>query len=349
MIHGTSLIYSLAIAILAQLSPVSSFSTSKPKFSGNYSLTVIEDIPALSNLENVAVRHTGELLVTSTSSSSIFQVSPDESKDHILIAEIPASTALTGIVELEQDIFYVVSLNLTGVIAVPGSNAVWKVDMRRFHTTKNGTVSRAAQVSLITKLSDARLLNGLCRLSPNDNSNLLISDSVSGSITKLNVNTGEFETVIEDDTMKILQTGLPIGINGIHIHERDLFFVNLNQGLFAKIPISLSTGTRTGSVEVIVNNTAGDDFAMSRNGKKAWIAMNGQFTLVEVDIPGKRASIVANSTLLMSDSAVAFGRTYLDWNSLYVTAAATVDEGNSTTEGRVVRVDLPYTFEDLCR
>ncbi|KAL5320068.1 hypothetical protein ACEPPN_013128 [Leptodophora sp. 'Broadleaf-Isolate-01'] len=347
MVRVTSFIHGLAIAIFAQSTQASSFSMSKSNTPNNYSITVIQEIPGPRNLENIAVRHTGDLLVTSTTSSALFQVSSDQSKDPILIAEIPASTALTGIAELEQDIFYVVSLNLTGVIAVPGSNAVWKVDMRRVRTAKDGTVSGTAQVSLVTKLPDAQLLNGLCRLAPNDNSNLLISDSVSGSVAKLNVDTGKFEIVIQDDTMKTLQTGLPIGINGIHIHECDLFFVNLNQGLFAKVPISLSTGARTGSVEVIVNDTAGDDFAISRNGKKAWIAMNGQFTLVEVDIPGKKASSVANSTLLMSDSAVAFGRTRLDWNILYVTAAATVDGINSTTEGRVVGVDLPYTFADL--
>ncbi|PVH81776.1 hypothetical protein DL98DRAFT_514435 [Cadophora sp. DSE1049] len=345
MIRGTSLC--LAAAIFALPSRASPSSMSKPNFPGNYPLTIVQDIPGPQNLENIAVRYTGDLLVTSTTSSSLFQVSPDQSKDHILIAEIPASTALTGITELEQDVFYVVSLNLTGVTAVPGSNAVWRVDMRRVRTAKDGTVSGAAQVTLVTKLPDAQLLNGLSRLAPKDNSNVLISDSVSGSVTKLNVGTGKFEVVIQDDTMKISQSGLAIGINGIHTHGCDLFFVNLNQGLFAKVPISLSTGARTGAVEVIVNDTAGDDFAMSRDGKKAWIAMNGQFTLVEVDIPGKKASSVANSTLLMSDSAVAFGRTRFDWNSLYITAAATLVASNGSTEGRVVRVDLPYTCTDL--
>ncbi|KAH7403598.1 hypothetical protein BKA64DRAFT_777242 [Cadophora sp. MPI-SDFR-AT-0126] len=281
MIQRTSL--GRAIAIFALSSRASPSSLSTPNFPGNYALTMIQDIPGPQNLENVAVRYTGDLLATSTTSSSLFQ--------HCAhwYYRIGTRYILCRLIEYDRD------------TAVPGSNAVWRVDMRAVRTAKNGTVSGAAQFTLVTKLPDAQLLNGLCRLAPNDNSNFLISDSVSGSVTKLNIHTGKSEIVIQDDTMKISQTGLPIGINGIHTHECDLFFVNLNQ----------------------------------------------QFTLVEADIAEKRSSTMANSSLLLSDSAVTFGRTHFDWNSLYITSAGTTSAGNGSMEGRVIRVDLPYTCTDF--
>ncbi|KAL2669764.1 hypothetical protein Neosp_015209 [[Neocosmospora] mangrovei] len=86
--------------------------------------------------------------------------------------------------------------------------------------------------------------------------------------------------------MSIAKEGYPIGINGIRTHKDKLFFTNTNQGLFAEVPISLSNGRATGPVNVIINGTlvANDDFVLSKDGRRAWIAENGQNTIVEVDV-----------------------------------------------------------------
>lgn len=337
MLIKTPVCQTLGVVLLSYVLPIASFPGPATRDTASLFLKSIHNVPGPQNLENLAVRHNGDILVTSATSSSLHQVSPTKSSPSIRIAEIPGVISLFGIAEMEKDVFYVIGSNLSALAVSPGSTGVWKVDMRNFRATQDGTIRQPAEISMVTLVPSANLFNGMCRLAPNDTSNLLISDSAAGTVTKLNVETGAYETVIQDPTMAISATGLPIGINGVHVHRGTLFFTNFNQGLFAKVPISLSTGLATGPVEVVANVPSGDDFALSRDGTKAWIAINGQNTLVQVDIPAKTARIAANSTLLMSAAAVALGRTYSDHSSLYITGAAIV---NGTAVGHVVRADL---------
>ncbi|KAF7939839.1 hypothetical protein EAE99_001644 [Botrytis elliptica] len=320
--------------------------------SGGVVLREIAQIPNVANAENLAVRHNGEILVTSTKTTSLFQVSPHKAKAPIQVAQIPNAIGLGGIAELEHDVFYVVaSSNVTGNATAPGANSVWKVDMRQPRTLARGAVAQPAHVSLVATILDAQMLNGMCRMGLNDTSNLLIADSAAGTVIKLDVNTAAYEIVIRDPTMANLPTGFvppgfpPISVDGVHVHGSDLYYTSLNQGLFAKIPISLTTGVATGPAEVLVDKIFGDDFVLSKDGKRAWIALNGQNTLAEVDIPGKTARIIANSTFLSQDTAVAFGRTDRDRNSLYISGAG-IFGSNSTVSASIVRADLPHGDTD---
>ncbi|PYH94824.1 hypothetical protein BO71DRAFT_440704 [Aspergillus ellipticus CBS 707.79] len=114
-----------------------------------------------------------------------------------------------------------------------------------------------------------------------------------------------YSEIIDNENLKNSPTGLQVAVNGIHVIGSDLFFTNLNKGIFGRIPISLTTGAATGPVDVIVQNVPGDDFYVSPDG-----------TLVEVDIPGRSARVVVESTYLASASAVTVGRTLLDQGSL---------------------------------
>ncbi|KAF7882507.1 uncharacterized protein EAF02_005870 [Botrytis sinoallii] len=317
--------------------------------SGGVVLREIVQIPNVANAEILAVRHNGEILVTSTKTTSLFQVSPHKAKAPIQVAQIPNAIGLGGIAECGTRCpsMSLRHPTLTGNATAPGANSVWKVDMRQSRTLARGAVAQPAHVSLVATILDAQILNGMCRMGLNDTSNLLIADSAAGTVIKLDVNTAAYEIVIRDPTMANLPTGFvppgftPISVDGIHIHGSDLYYTSLNQGLFAKIPISLTTGVGTGPAEVLVDKIFGDDFVFSKDGKRAWIALNGQNTLAEVDIPGKTAKIIANSTFLSQDTAVAFGRTVRDRNSLYISGAG-IFGSNSTVSASIVRADLPH-------
>ena len=233
-----------------------------------------------------------------------------------------------------------ISANTTGVQGVPDSNFVWKFDVRD-HRTERAPISP----SIVANVSNAQLMNGMSRLASNDTTSLLISDSQAGRIYKLDVNTGSHRTISDDDFLKSSPTGLQIGVNGIHVRDSHLFFTNFNKRIFGRIPISLSTGFPTGPVEVIVNDVQGDDFAVSADGKTAWIALNSQSALLEVDIPGKSARVVVESPYLESVSSVSVGRTLFDRDSLYVSSAGPFNAASGTnttmTGGIVARVDLP--------
>lgn len=127
---------------------------------------------------------------------------------------------MLGIVELEQDVFYVVAVNVSTVSATPGLKSIWKVNLRgsRSCSARNRASCLFATTSLVANITSAQLLNGMCRLEPNNNSTLLIADYAVGNVVKLDVETGAYEAIIDETSMKPLATGLLVAINGIHVH-----------------------------------------------------------------------------------------------------------------------------------
>ena len=68
-------------------------------------------------------------------------------------------------------------------------------------------------VSHVAEFAEAGLLNGMSRLSADDSANLLLADSVTGAVIKLNVYTGAHKVVIRDPSMDPRSDGLGIGVN----------------------------------------------------------------------------------------------------------------------------------------
>ncbi|KAH9203691.1 hypothetical protein DL95DRAFT_349765 [Leptodontidium sp. 2 PMI_412] len=310
----------LGLGLVALLPLASSIGISKvQQQQGLYPITLIEQFPNPHWLENLAVRHDGQILATSASTPGIFLVDQKKARAPVAIADIPDATGALGIVELEQDVFYVIGANWTLVtltnLAFPSK--IWKVDLRPLQISAQGVVTRGATVSLVADLLSKRFANTLTRLGPNDNTAILVSDSSIGHIFRLDVTTGASTVVLSDaTTLPPVSGGLGLGVSGIHVHGSDMFYANAGAQEFFKVPISLKTGQPTGPATLIVNNTFIDDFALSRDGKKAWGATNPFNTLVEIDIAGKIAKTVA--TNLFNATAVALGRTSDDYNSVYV-------------------------------
>ncbi|KAH7118370.1 hypothetical protein EDB81DRAFT_816864 [Dactylonectria macrodidyma] len=154
-----------------------------------------------------------------------------------------------------------------------------------------------------------------------------------------------YSTAIQDPTMS-LPSGSAVGINGIHVHGSDLYYTNLGAGTFIKIPISLADGRQVGPAMVIFNDIEGDDFALSKDGRFAWIAANPDNTLLEFDIWSRTGRVAAgsfNSTDIAEPTAVAFGRTRTDGNVLYVVTAGGLGSpfaDSGVTGGRVVGISL---------
>jgi hypothetical protein len=81
---------------------------------------------------------------------------------------------------------------------------------------------------------------------------------------------------------------------------------------------------------------------MSNNGV-AFITENGQNSLVRVDADGSRSVVAGglHSTLIAGATSAAFGRTWMDQNILYVTAAggqAAPVNGTYIEGGKIVAV-----------
>ena len=318
-------------AVLFSILFIIGFSTAFPIIPApNLNFSIFKTVPGTSTLENISIRKSGDILVTSVSSNILYQIPRDSNKPPTPVATIPNALGLLGIVELDADIFYVIGSQISGLDVVSGSNVVWRVDLREPCSFANATDSVGGVVSLVAQVADAQLLNGMSRLSDSDRAHVLLADSMAGVVYRLNVHTGAYEIVIRDPSMDPQLDGLGLGINGIHVHGESLYFTNLDLSTFAKIPICLDTGLATGPANTIAGGIiAGDDFAIFQDGDKALIANNGRLTLTLVDIPGRSASVAANSTSLQACSAVAFGHADQGLVSVYVTSSTTSSDGST--------------------
>jgi hypothetical protein len=74
-------------------------------------------------VENLAVRSNGQLLVTLASAPELYLVDPIGGKQPLLVHQFPSVVGLTGIAEVEKDVFAVVggNLSLTTFTSPPGS------------------------------------------------------------------------------------------------------------------------------------------------------------------------------------------------------------------------------------
>jgi hypothetical protein len=309
----------------------------------NPAIRTIYEFPNETWVENIAVRSNGKLLLNLLSTPQLYELSPFNPTPGSakLLHTFPFVTGLTGISEIQPDIFAVVAGNwsVETFSTTPGSWSIWKVD---FKHRKNNLPA----VSKIADLPKASFLNGMTLLAPGS-PYLLIADSVLGVVWRLNYLTAEYEIILESPLMQPHPGPILLGINGIHVFDSSVYFTNSFQGLFARVPVNLygpNAGSATGDYEVIANNGVGDDFAFDKEGN-AYITQDPSDALQVVAQDGKVTVLAGNvnSTIVEGDTADAFGRTTLDENTLYVVTNGGIAgdvPGTQITGGKVIAVDV---------
>ncbi|GAW03151.1 hypothetical protein LENED_004852 [Lentinula edodes] len=132
------------------------------------------------SLENLAVRQTGEIIVTFDSEPTIYQIEPEVNGTETFIYTFEGYTDLHGIVEVQPDQFYVTAGNLSLVnhIDVLGSCSVFHVNMTRFPDY--------VEVNKVADFPNSRILNGMALLSKEEGL-VYIADSRVGIVNILNV------------------------------------------------------------------------------------------------------------------------------------------------------------------
>ncbi|KAF2178009.1 hypothetical protein K469DRAFT_643356 [Zopfia rhizophila CBS 207.26] len=281
--------------------------------SNHDSLTrLVYQFPNLTRIENVAVRSNGHLLLSMLTQPELRSINPlDPTPEPSLVYQFPNSTSVFGIAEIEPDIFAVVAGNLS---FPPNNFAIWMVNHRK----------RVPEVRKAANIPAGGILNGLARLSHNT---VLGSDILAGVIYRINLDTGDSSIAVQDETMKS-PVALPgFGVNGIRIHGRYLYYVNIGKGLFCRIPINLRTGTANSPVEIISDLVQGaDDFALSKTGQTAYIANLLQNSLVRVAADGEVKVIAGgpDGALFIGPTSAQLGRTPLDREVVYVVSSGAV-------------------------
>jgi len=267
----------------------------------------------------LAVRQNGQILVTVLSAPELYQVDPFHTDSPpTLIHRIPGVLGLLGIVELQNDVFYVIAGNwsVDTLQTANGSYSLWKVEMG----SSNGAINSPAIVSKVTDIPEGVFLNGIAVL--NESRGLVvIGDSGAGQVFTVDVETGTYSKTIEDPTMKPTPS-LQLGINGLKISGGFLYYTTSAQAAFNRIPINGTDGSPAGPAEVVARFILGDDFSFDPVGN-AYISQDPLNTVAKVT-PAGVVSIVAgslDSTQVAGATATAFGRTHNDRSVLYVTTS----------------------------
>lgn len=316
-----------------------SFITSLPLCTALHPTQLIYQFPNTTFVENLAIRPCGSILTTIATTPDIYLIEPSpKTTKPQLIHHFDNSTSVTGITEICPDSFIIAVTSATGVgKPIPGSSSLYRVTFPRSNSNK-------AQVSLTAKIPNVLTPNGLVTLNENK---VLIADSIKGVVWAVDTDTGASNIAISDPLF-VPNEGFPIGVNGLKILGRTLYFTNSAQSLLGKVDIDLRTGAARGAASVVTHalppGKGYDDFALSDRGVAFVTNAAGNF-IERIDTRNGKQSIVAgniNSTKIAEPTSAALGRgAWEDW--LFVTTGGGLFipvNGYEIVGGQVVRIKL---------
>ncbi|PSN59388.1 hypothetical protein BS50DRAFT_579981 [Corynespora cassiicola Philippines] len=290
--------------------------TAKPTRNRRHASYDVHQFSYPSWVENIHIRHTGELIVTQLMTSNVYLIDPKVARTNVtsttagvsLLHSYPTGQMLLGIAEVSRDEFYVVSGNMT---SERGSYSVWSLDLREYDD-KSNTGVKAHQITIFP---ESGLLNGMDTLDPSNNL-VVIADSWAGLIWVLNVKSGEKSMFLnETETQQREGHAMDVSANGVKVIRRqgeaDVYFSNTAKELFCRITVSLSTLQKISPVQVLNDAIAIDDFAIDADNNVAYVAGGRQNTLYSIPLPGGQAEPMIgslNQTILAGPTSTAIGR-----------------------------------------
>ena len=281
------------------------------------------------SIENVAIRPSGDLILTTTSAPTIYLLNPTQiTPSAELLYTFPDATSCLGITETSSDIFAVIvgNVSLTTFNGVLGSFSIWSVNLEQ---------SSTPVVKKIAAIPQAKILNGLTHLQDNPDI-VLAADSEAGIVYSLNIVSGISAVAIQNSALSPAGDKT-LGINGLHVDAAgsNLYFTNSAMGTFGRIPIDGNNGKATGAVTVIATAAEGDnydDFAIDSQGN-SWITLHPNI-VTEVTEAGVQTTIL-NSTQLLQPTSVIFSA---GEQTLYVVTDG--DAESHTQSGQVYEISI---------
>lgn len=184
------------------------------------------------------------------------------------------------------------------------------------------------------------IVNGMAAL---NSKSLLLADSFAG-IVRLDIETGKYETVIDDASTAF---AMPLGVNGLKvIHSTNpptLFYTNSQLNSTFSAPINATTGALAGSPTLLAGNVhMPDDLAVTEDGT-AFFGQPYEGTLTRVR-KGEKATIIGGaegSLVLGGITSATLGRSYRDREIVYVaTMGGFAADGSYAEGGKIVAVDM---------
>ncbi|KAL7929305.1 hypothetical protein V8C35DRAFT_325286 [Trichoderma chlorosporum] len=289
---------------------------------------VVQQFPAPSWAENLAVRSNGDLLVTMIApAADLYNIAnPQSSKPTTtLLHSFTGVESLLGIAEVKPDFFVVVGTNASGVVAIPGTGYLWSVDFSAGHLSP--------VIKEITALPQVQYPNGMAALPENPDA-VLLADSILGCVWRIDISTGAVNMAIQLPQMvPPSNASWPIGINGVHVRQglfnsTMLYWSNSFETTIYRLPIDGRTGallaeydTPNVAARAVEGYLFVDDFTIDKEGG-IWAAANFNNTILYAPAGSQtlhRAVGAEDSLIMAGCTSCVFGRGFEVAHILYVT------------------------------
>ena len=280
------------------------------------SCATIATWPKGSFVESVAVAASGRIFVTLHTGRLVAVIDP---VSHQVTEFAHFDTPVAGLVFARDGILFV-SAGKPG--QAPG--VLWRV-------ARDGAVSKAAD------LPDAVFLNGMC-LHP-DGQRVLVAESILGRIYAVDPATGTVEVWLDDARLSGAPGDATPGVNGIKIAGGHVVLsVTRSDGLFST---TLDAYGAPGAIATLADNLRADDFAIAADGS-LFIATHPACSLVRLAPDGTRTTLAGAEQGMTGATAVAFGRSAHDRESVYVTTTGgtMILPDDQLEPAKLVRVDV---------
>lgn len=241
--------------------------------------------------EGIAIDPAGNLYVSANTGDGgqIWKVAPGATEPEVVATLIaPTGGAGFGVLGLEYVDGYIIAAAHT--LAEPEKNGVWVVDLA------TGFSEHIAGTEQILLPNDLTIWDG----------DLYVTDSVAGAIWRIG-HDGTVEPWFQGEVLVglgVLVPGLPIGANGIDVHNGRFFVANLEKGHIASIHIN----SRGDAVAPRIYNTVPgnpDGLEVDRRGRPHTVLV-GTNALVRVG-PKVVVTIVDDSEILDAPASLVFG------------------------------------------
>ncbi|KAF2707609.1 hypothetical protein K504DRAFT_336578, partial [Pleomassaria siparia CBS 279.74] len=237
-------------------------------------------------IENIAVRSTGQLVVSLLTTPELYLIDPYARPPmatliHSFVGSNDTGlTGLLGIAELSHDVFALVAGQVPTTAATPGNYSIWIADLRPQGMTGDDDDDGKSKESVVRKVADipaAELLNGLAAV---NETTLLIADSMKGVVWKLDVETRRSVVLLDDESLKPGRDAhgnfIKAGVNGLRVHGGYMYFSNSATGVLSRIQLDCEKAVVVvvGSVESVARDMVdADDFAVGNDGR-VFVARN---------------------------------------------------------------------------
>lgn len=317
-----------------------------PYTSGNISVNAsvnkIITVEVDTHLENLAIRATGDMLVTRVDKPYLYLVEP-QNHTYFIIQEFKNKTSTLGIAEYLPDVFAVCvgSSDTANYKGIPGTWEIVSVNLTGGLDAKN-----QASATLITGIPQAALLNGAAFRAP---STYYAADSQLGLIWEIDLDTKDVGIAVPNHEL-LNRTSKQLGVNGLRWvdSKQALYFTNSGLGIIGYVS-ALPNGTfgipqQLASSLVNVSISSWDDMVVTSTGDIFAATGNGN-TIDYISADGSWQQIVVgakNSLSVPGPTSAQFGRLPEDLNVLYITSMGSSNEliNGKKVGGGVLAVNL---------